>query len=134
MPLFLANPNAFLKECTNFKMGAKQVKKIYQGTKLVWESFKGFTFEGEKKARYRIVYETLPETDPTKFKNMWAIVDGVDRLIWESTSTDYLEIDTRAAAKRVTIYNQNGSTGTFTMLDTGAELPNGTYTFKVELI
>lgn len=116
------------------KVGDKQVKKLYQGTKLVWEDFKGFTFEGEKTRRYRIVYVSLPETDPTKFKNMWAIVDGIDRLIWRSDGLDTLEVDAGVERQWIAIRGPNNTLGTYTTLDTGEELPAGEYTFKVELI
>lgn len=117
----------------NLTVGAKQVKKLYQGTKLVWEDFKGFTFEGEKTRRYRIEDASLPETDSTKFKNMWAIVDGVDRLIWRSDGLETLRVNYAQQVYRIDIYNNN-MLGTYTTLDTGVELPDGTYTFKIQLL
>lgn len=112
------------------KVGAKQVKKLYLGTQLVWEDFKGFTFEGEKTRRYRIEFVSMEETDPTKFKNMWAIVDGIDRLIWSASSGNVL---TNTAQNWLDL-KDGGSLITYTFLDTGEELPAGNYTFKVELI
>lgn len=120
-------------EIKNAMFGSVQGKKIYRGDNLVWENFKGFTFEGEKVKSYRIDCVSLPETDPTKFKNMWAIIDGVDRLIWRSDNLDTLKFDAAATRQWIIIYKPNKALGTYTTLDTGIELPDGTYTFKVEL-
>lgn len=122
-----------ISDIVNVMCGTTQIKKIYASTQLVWENFKGFTFEGKKTRRYRIEYVSLPEADPTKFKNMWAIIDGVDRPIWRSDSLDTLEVDTSPTCQFITILTPDNKVGTYTTLDTGEELPNGAYTFKVEL-
>lgn len=115
------------------KVGDKQVKKLYQGTQLVWEDFKGFTFEGEKGVIYHRIKTEMPlEDDPALFKNVWAIVDGIDRLIWTASGVNVLTINT--GRNRLDLKDDRGKYIAYTFLDTGEELPAGEYTFKVELI
>lgn len=116
------------------KVGDKQVKKLYQGAKLVWEDFKGFTFEGEKTRKYRIEFVSMEETDPSKFKNLWAIVDGIDRLIWSASSGNVLVFTIQSTKSFFVQEDSAGRSSTFVFYDTGEELPSGEYTFKVELI